>query len=205
MARDSPPKIVTIPPCAALADPPAFGPTVTNPRPTGPMRRAILALALTLPLVACQLSLPGRDRAPDPAATPGTGGTITTTSLDAPSAAAATAAPTTAPPPPPRPATAEAATEPPAPPIPEPIATPAPKSASQMACEDDGGTWVRSGESGLQTCILRTRDGGKRCDSRDDCDGECLARSRSCSPIKPLFGCNAVLMDTGAEVTLCID
>lgn len=181
------------------------------------MRRALLALTLILPLAACQLSLPGRDRAPDPTAdaatNPVTGGTITTTSLDAPAttpAPTAAARPSTAPapaaatkPPPQRPASAEPAPEPA--PIPEPVATPAPKSASQIACEDDGGTWAQAGDSGLRACVFRTRDGGKRCDSRDDCDGECLARSGTCSPIKPLFGCNAVLMDTGAEVTLCID
>ena len=55
------------------------------------------------------------------------------------------------------------------------------------------------------TCIRTTRDAGKSCDSKTDCEGECLARSRTCSPIKPLFGCNPVLMDTGAEVTLCIE
>ncbi len=41
--------------------------------------------------------------------------------------------------------------------------------------------------------------------ARSDCQGECLARSRTCAPIRPLFGCNAVLMDNGAEVNLCID
>lgn len=184
------------------------------------MRRALLALALILPLAACQLSLPGRDRAPDPTpdatTNPVTGGTITTTPLDAPTAppapttsaeptdAQAPAAPMAATKPPPqRPASPEPTAEPT--PIPEPVATPAPKSDSQIACEDDGGTWAQAGDSGLRACVFRTRDGGKRCDSRDDCDGECLARSGTCSPIKPLFGCNAVLMDTGAEVTLCID
>jgi hypothetical protein len=55
------------------------------------------------------------------------------------------------------------------------------------------------------SCIRQTRDGGKQCDSKTDCQGECLARSRTCAPIQPLFGCNAVLMDNGAEVSLCID
>ncbi|MBD1203519.1 MAG: hypothetical protein H9533_05200, partial [Rhodobacteraceae bacterium] len=72
----------------------------------------LLALAL---LSACQLSLPGRDRAPDTAPNPVTGGAITTTTLDAPappatattppaaSTATATAASPTDPRPQPRP------------------------------------------------------------------------------------------------------
>lgn len=196
------------------------------------MPRLLAALlALTL-LSACQLSLPGRDRAPDTTANPVTGGAITTTTLDAPAApttapaappattATATAASPTDPRPQPRPETtaettadptaetaAEATAEAPA----EATAETAPeipaalKSPSQIACEDDGGNWARAGDGGGMACVYQTRDGGKRCDGKDDCEGECLARSRSCSPIQPLFGCNAVLLDTGAEVTLCLD
>ena len=80
-----------------------------------------------------------------------------------------------------------------------------PKSASQIACEEDGGTWARAGAGGGMSCVRQTRDGGKQCDSKTECQGECLARSRTCAPIQPLFGCNAVLMDNGAEVSLCID
>jgi hypothetical protein len=185
----------------------------------------LLALAL---LSACQLSLPGRDRAPDAAANPVTGGAITTTTLDAPAPPAANAATATAPAPAatatttaasptdprpqPRPETAGQAAETTTAEVPaEPTAEPAPeipaalKSPSQIACEDDDGTWARAGDGGGMACVYQTRDGGKRCDSKDDCEGECLARSRSCSPIQPLFGCNAVLLDTGAEVTLCLD
>ena len=38
-----------------------------------------------------------------------------------------------------------------------------------------------------------------------DCDGMCLARSRTCSPIKPLFGCQDVLADNGTVGTVCVD
>lgn len=188
------------------------------------MRRAFLTLALVLPLLAaCQLSLPGRDR-PVAEANPITGGTITTTTLDAAPIAdgqtsQAAPAPQTEPAPgalsdvPVPDSTAETApdtspdnstdtstgTEAP-PPTPEPL-----KSASQIACEKDGGTWARAGAGGGMSCIRQTRDGGKQCDSKTDCQGECLARSRTCAPIQPLFGCNAVLMDNGAEVSLCID
>ena len=183
------------------------------------MFRSLLMLALALPLLAaCQLSLPGGSRDTAAAANPITGGAIAVTTLDGPAPAAetadapaltadspalASAAPSARPQPKPAATpTAEeaAAPEPAAPAVPQ-----ASKSASQIACEDDGGRWARAGESIAMTCIRTTRDAGKRCDSKTDCDGECLARSRTCSPIKPLYGCNPVLMDNGAEVTLCIE
>jgi len=180
-----------------------------------------------LPLAACQLSLPGRNSAPEPTPTPVMVGEITTTTLDAAPVTPATddAAPLTPQADPPAPEAAAAATTPvpatatkapparpaaapdaaPAP-LPEPVATPAPKSEAQLACEEDGGIWARTAEGAITfACVQTTRDGGKRCDAKSDCDGECLARSRSCSPVKPLFGCNAVLMDNGAEVTLCLN
>ena len=185
------------------------------------MFRSLLTLALALPLlVACQVSLPGGSRDDVAAANPITGGEIAVTTLDGPTPAAAIDAPAVAADSPalapaapsarpkPNPAatpTAEAepeptATEPATPAVPRAL-----KSASQIACEEDGGRWARAGESIAMTCIRTTRDAGKSCDSKTDCEGECLARSRTCSPIKPLFGCNPVLMDTGAEVTLCIE
>lgn len=172
---------------------------------------SLLVLVL---LAACQPSLPGRDGAGPAAANPATGGTITTTTLDAP-APSATATPAPDPAPDPRPQarpTPEAPPEaPPETPQPGAGATAAPeipaalKSPGQIACEKDRGRWARAGKGGGMSCIYQTRDGGKRCDSKDDCQGECLARSRTCAPIRPLFGCNAVLIDTGAEMTLCLD
>jgi hypothetical protein len=184
------------------------------------MRRALVTLALALPLLAaCQLSLPGRDRAPDMAESPAAvmGEAITTTTLDAPATAAASALPaatTKAPPRAPKAAAAtpEPAAEPTADPAPAPaaeapapLATPIPKSPSQIACEKDKGIWTKTGQGEARACIRKTRDSGKACDSKTDCQGECLARSRTCAPFRPMFGCNAVLMDNGAEVTLCLD
>lgn len=191
------------------------------------MRRALLTLVLALPLlVACQLSLPGRER---PLAAPAdvTGGTITTTSLDAAPTAAvsAPAAAETAPIATPMTETAADAENPAeTPTAPDeaaleaedlavedvgaeaPVPPPAPaKSPLQMACEEDGGIWARAGDGGGMACVRTTRDSGKQCRSKTDCEGECLARSRTCAPVQPLFGCNAVLMDNGAEVNLCID
>jgi hypothetical protein len=183
------------------------------------MFRSLLTLALALPLlVACQLSPIGGSRDVTASVNPITGGEIAVTTLDAPASPAAsspapsavTSAAATGSAPPQRPATAPPAVPAAEPTIapttaPAPVVPQASKSASQIACEEDGGNWARAGESVAMTCIRPTRDGGQRCDSKSDCDGECLARSRTCSPIKPLFGCNPVLMDTGAEVTLCIE
>ncbi|NBE06407.1 hypothetical protein [Paragemmobacter ruber] len=183
------------------------------------MRRAMLTFLLALPLLAaCQLSLPGSDRRAAPTADV-TGGTITTTSLDAapapsdldPSAPdpaiaterpAAAEAEVTADAPPGEPP-ADAAGAPPGDAVPPaPVVT---KSPSQIACEDDDGIWARAGSGGGMACVRTTRDAGRQCSSKTDCQGECLARSRTCAPVQPLFGCNAVLMDNGAEVNLCIE
>ncbi|MFV0491006.1 MAG: hypothetical protein ACK5M4_04250 [Pseudorhodobacter sp.] len=84
-------------------------------------------------------------------------------------------------------------------------APPAVKSASQIVCEKAGGQMVRAGGSPLSTCQKPMRDAGKACSRRADCKGECLARSGTCAPVAPLFGCNEVLQQDGRRVTLCID
>lgn len=122
-------------------------------------------------------------------------------------AAASPAKPDATPPPPPAdpdpaageatapPAAADAAAAPPAP----------PPSPQQQACERGGGRYVAAGASGARACVLPTRDAGKRCRRETDCDGLCLARSQTCAPIKPLFGCNDILQADGRRVTLCVD
>jgi outer membrane biosynthesis protein TonB len=79
------------------------------------------------------------------------------------------------------------------------------KSASQKACEKKGGTWAATGSGATRACVKPTRDAGKSCRRARDCDGLCLARSRTCAPLKPLFGCHDILQDDGSQVTLCID
>jgi hypothetical protein len=90
----------------------------------------------------------------------------------------------------------------------QPAAEPAPpvvKSPAEIACEKLGGRLVRVG-TGLATACQRVmRDAGKSCRRKSDCEGECLARSGTCAPLAPLFGCNDVLQDDGRQVSLCID
>ncbi|PZR00241.1 MAG: hypothetical protein DI533_06545 [Cereibacter sphaeroides] len=189
------------------------------------MRRSLFPLLLALPvLVACQLALPGGKDAPQPAAVGGDA--ISTTSLDvsdAPPAEAGKAAEKA-----PAPALENAAADAPrmtegelaknapaaapekteaaieaaaaaaAPPPPEPV-----KSPSQIACEKKGGRYSAAGE-GVFACVTPTRDAGKQCSKEGDCQGLCLARSRSCSPFTPVFGCQEILQRDGRQVTECL-
>ena len=86
--------------------------------------------------------------------------------------------------------------------LPEPVVQ---KSKEQITCEKRGGNWGAAGKSKLKSCIRRTRDAGKQCRKQGDCESVCLARSNTCAPIKPLFGCNEILQKDGSRVTLCID
>jgi hypothetical protein len=80
-----------------------------------------------------------------------------------------------------------------------------PKSRQQIKCEKSGGRWSVIGGGAGQSCVQPTRDGGKTCDEESDCDGQCLARSKTCAPFDPLWGCNEVLQEGGSRVTLCLD
>ncbi len=60
----------------------------------------------------------------------------------------------------------------------EPAAEPeAPKTAEQVLCEKTGGQWGAAGDTGTFICQKKTRDAGKLCRKKGDCQGVCLARS----------------------------
>jgi hypothetical protein len=190
----------------------------------------VLALVVTQLVAACQVGQPGVTPGAEADVTPNavTGDAIEVTALDAPPPAAASGSdPATAPsdvaaptavagtegaaqPQGADPAAADAAAVPAAQPdlavtevVEEPPAPP--KSEAQLACEKRDGTWSRTGKGDLRVCVFRTRDGGKRCTRESQCEGLCLARSGTCSPLKPLLGCNDILQDNGARVTQCIE
>jgi outer membrane biosynthesis protein TonB len=79
------------------------------------------------------------------------------------------------------------------------------KSETQLACEKKNSIWSKVGSSGAAICIKRTKDGGKRCTNGKQCEGECLARSGSCSPFEPLLGCNEIFSDSGVRSSLCLN
>ncbi len=80
-----------------------------------------------------------------------------------------------------------------------------PLAEATAACSRSGGTMMAAGAARGQVCIHTTRDAGKMCRRGSDCEGDCLARSTTCAPARPLFGCNEILMDNGARATLCRD
>ena len=194
------------------------------------MRRAlVIAFVLSQAVAACGLGFGPSAGTSDTAPAPGriTGDAIEVTSLDAPAADAgsggatdpALAAAPVGDPAPVDPADgggkrpaddgAKAATPDPSAEVaaePAAVTPPAPpKSKAQTTCERRGGRYAQAGNSGAKTCITSTRDGGKQCSRQGDCDGMCLARSNSCAPVAPLFGCNEILQADGRRVTLCID
>jgi hypothetical protein len=188
-----------------------------------PMRNFCLVL-LVIALAACV-----GGKTPPPKENPITGGAISTTSLDSPAApvapAGGTAKPATPPADPavagagagpaakpatpapgkPDPAKPDAAGAKPAPDLTVQTPPPAPASPEEAACRKSGGNWANAGGKALRSCVHVTKDAGKQCSRASQCDGLCLARSGSCAPIKPLFGCNEIFQDDGARVTLCID
>lgn len=179
-----------------------------------------------LGLAACVLPQGGVGKASGP--NPVTGDEIEVTALDDPAPSVAVGAPNApnADPEPSSPAVMAAGPETPRPkPKPETAAAPAPsateeapplpeaatsepgtpKSEAQVACERRGDLWAKLPDSMAHTCVKRTRDSGKKCSNSTQCEGECLARSGTCAPYQPLFGCNEILQDDGTRMTLCLD
>lgn len=189
------------------------------------LARLLLPLGLAALVAACQAGLPGSRTVDDVTPNAVAGDPIEVTALDAPSPAVAdTEAPAT------ETAATPDATDPAAAPSaapsadgpaaasatdPEGVAAALPvepevpqaiKTEAQIACENRDGLWTPVGTTGtLRACVFQTRDGGERCSRESDCEGACLARSGTCSPIRPLFGCHEVLQNDGRRVTLCID
>lgn len=90
-------------------------------------------------------------------------------------------------------------------PSPEPVVAEVAKTREQIRCEKAEGRWQAIGGGAGHTCVRKTRDGGKSCEREGQCDGQCLARSRTCAPFDPLWGCNDVLQEDGRRVSLCLN
>jgi hypothetical protein len=176
---------------------------------------AVLLCAAGL-LAACQTGGAGKTPA-DVTPNAVVGDPIEVTALDAPPgdgaatvppaaepAGTETAAPQAAPTPAADPQPVEATPEPA--PKPDLAETPVtPKSEQQLACEKKKGRWAKIGRGEARACVFQTRDAGKRCERESQCDSVCLARSGTCAPFKPMYGCNEILQDNGARVTLCLE
>lgn len=75
--------------------------------------------------------------------------------------------------------------------------------AARFECIAHGGSWAA--RNGGFICQMRTKDAGKSCTSGNDCEGDCLARSRTCAPAKPLLGCNEILTEAGYPMQQCVE
>ncbi len=115
-------------------------------------------------------------------------------------------------------AVASESASPPAPPL-SPDPTPAgsgrqPTAAETRRCAARGGTIQPVCMAGELACVVRYRDGGKRCSDKRDCTGECLYEGNDPAPEKAIgacqrtsdpCGCKAVVHDGHVEPTLCAD
>lgn len=77
------------------------------------------------------------------------------------------------------------------------------KSPLQIACESKRGMWSKN-SNGTLTCVHYTKDAAKRCTKSTQCESECLARSGSCAPYRPLLGCNEILDNMGRRMSQCV-
>lgn len=78
-------------------------------------------------------------------------------------------------------------------------------SPAGLACERRGGVWSSAAGGAAFFCQMKMRDAGKSCTRASDCAGHCLARSRSCAPVMPIFGCHEILNDFGQVLTECVN
>lgn len=79
-------------------------------------------------------------------------------------------------------------------------------AVEKARCEARNGIWGRAGEGGAGfVCFTRTRDTNRTCERSTDCEGLCLARSRTCAPMTPFLGCHEILTESGARATVCTE
>lgn len=75
----------------------------------------------------------------------------------------------------------------------------------RITCERRGGRWAPAASQTSFVCYLTLPDANKTCSTGRDCQGLCLARSHSCTPVKPFYGCHEVLSNSGLPQTVCIE
>jgi hypothetical protein len=91
---------------------------------------------------------------------------------------------------------------------PEPTAEPGtPEFVQQQRaiCEADGGRFSPGPGGSTRVCFRTPEDANAFCTTGADCEGLCLARSRTCAPQVPLFGCHEAIMENGLRATICLD
>ncbi|WP_068112913.1 hypothetical protein [Tropicimonas marinistellae] len=91
---------------------------------------------------------------------------------------------------------------------PEPPAQPGtPEFVEQQRaqCESGGGRFGTGPGGATRVCYKTPADAGQFCTTGADCEGLCLARSRTCAPEVPMFGCHEAIMENGLRATICLD
>jgi hypothetical protein len=77
--------------------------------------------------------------------------------------------------------------------------------AARAECVMRGGATGRGGIMQDEICIRPTIDAGKACTDNDQCETFCLAETKACAPLTPMFGCFATLKDGAETPMLCVD
>lgn len=72
-------------------------------------------------------------------------------------------------------------------------------------CTARGGNFGSGSKGDVNICYVTPKDANQPCSQASDCEGQCLARSRTCAPVIPLLGCNEVLLNGGQVAELCLD
>lgn len=94
------------------------------------------------------------------------------------------------------------------------VAEAGPTAAEARECSARGGAIQPVCMSGGLTCVVRYRDGGKRCSDKRDCMGACLYEGSgpapttavgSCQRTNDPCGCKAQIRHGRVEPTVCVD
>ncbi len=79
----------------------------------------------------------------------------------------------------------------------------------QESCEAAGDRWTKAGLSQSFMCIHDYSDGGKSCQSSEECEGDCIAENDGtayCDDSNSPFGCYRTIEDYNADVPVrCVD
>jgi hypothetical protein len=92
----------------------------------------------------------------------------------------------------------------------------------RAGCEQAGGTWGPAGIFPKPICRVPTSDGGRACADDGECEGRCLAALTpaqrnevqdggrieilgACTPVRPVFGCMAIVEKGWVAGILCAD
>ena len=77
------------------------------------------------------------------------------------------------------------------------------EAEARLKCAKDGGRWGAIPGNASSTCFQNAPDAHESCTRESDCASLCLARSRTCAPTVPFFGCHEVLSSSGVPQTRC--